>query len=98
MSSNQNPTSEQNESHHHGEAPRNTLESPTDAQAMRQAQTHTGVRHPSPFEVTVRPQVQTAQGHIRNTSAQNQATVNNRQTHTPAYAGHNMLGHPPANS
>ena len=44
-----------------------------------------GVGHLSPFEVNVRPQVQTETKHIGNTGAQNPATVNNGQTHTPAY-------------
>ena len=100
MSSNQtNPTStEQNAAQNHGQAPRNTPESPADARARRQSQTQTGVGHPSPSEVTVRPQVQTTIGHTGNTSAQNQATMNNGQTSALAYLGQNVQVNPPADA
>ena len=100
MSSNQtNPTSaEQNAAQNHGQSPRNTPESPADAQTRRQTQTQTGVGHPSPTEVTVRPQVQTATGYTGNTRVHNQVTVNNGQNSTPAYPGQNVQANPPANA
>ena len=100
MSSNQpNPTStEQNAAQNHGQAQRNIPESPPAARATRQPQTQTGVGHPSPPEVTVRPRVQTASGHTGNTSARNQNTVHNGQTSTPAYPKQNVQVTPPANN
>ena len=93
-----NPTChEQNADHNHRQAPRNTPESLADAQTRRQIQTHTGVIHPSPSKVNVSLSVQTAKRHTGNIGTQNQATVNNGQTHTPAYAWQNVQGHPYAN-